>query len=164
MLPKPTNDWDSGPLETAKATILAVTALAQGAFAVQGALAGILLLYSTGARATAHSVAGVVLQAGGGDTASSLGTALCNIGIGALITAALFLISIALIYGSLGDLYKWFAASNSKDSGRRSESGSHLSSAGKKIGGGIVIGASPTILSAIGFSLLSCVTAVNPFA
>ena len=168
------------PVETAKAGILGALALAQGVYAVQGALAAIVLLYSVGVRATTHSMVSaadatthsltsIMLQAGGGGgggggTASALGSALCDIGLGALITAALFLISIALIYGSLGDLYNWFAKSKSKDSGRRAESGGHLQSAGKKIGGGIVIGASPTILAAIGFSLLSCVSAVNPFA
>lgn len=160
MISKPT----AKAVEKGKSIGIGAAGLVSGAYAVHGFLASVILLYSVGVRATAHSMANVVLQQGGGDMSSSLGSALCDIGIGALITAVLFLISMFLIYGALGDLSKWFASSNSKDSGRRSEAGGHLQSAGKKVGGGIVIGASPTILSALGFSLLSCVTAVNPFA
>lgn len=94
---------------------------------------------------------------------SKIGNAICKTGAGKLITGALFIIAILLIYGAIGDAYKGIKKGRSKNTGQRSQQGGDFENAGMKVVGGVVIAASPTILSTIGFSLLSCVKAVQIF-
>lgn len=94
---------------------------------------------------------------------TKMGKAICQTGAGKLFTAALFLIAIALIYSSIGDFYRGVKKGRSKNTGQRSQQGGDFEAAGMKIGGGIVIASLPTVLSTLGFSLLSCVKAVKIF-
>jgi hypothetical protein len=94
---------------------------------------------------------------------NKIGNAICKTGAGKLITGALFVFALLLVYSAIGDFYKGFKQSRSKNTGQRSQQGNAFENAGKKLGGGVVIAALPTILSTIGFSLLSCVKAVKIF-
>jgi hypothetical protein len=94
---------------------------------------------------------------------NKMGSAICKTGAGKLFTAALFLIAIALIYSSIGDFYRGVKKGRSKNTGQRSQQGGDFEAGGMKIGGGLVIASLPTILSTVGFSLLSCVKAVQIF-
>jgi preprotein translocase subunit SecG len=98
---------------------------------------------------------------GSGDVSSSLGEALCNAGAGILLTAVFYIASIALIYLGVIDGIKAFAEGGGDDPRRRAGTGSTWRSAVKKFIGGVLVASAPTILSAIGFSLLSCVSAIN---
>lgn len=94
---------------------------------------------------------------------NKVGNAICKTGAGKLITAALFIVAILLIYGAIGDAYKGIKKGRSKNTGQRSKQGNDFENAGMKLVGGVLIAASPTILATIGFSLLSCVKAVQIF-
>jgi preprotein translocase subunit SecG len=98
---------------------------------------------------------------GSGDVSSSLGTALCNAGAGILLTAVFYIASIGLIYLGVIDGIKAFAEGGDDDPRRRAGGSSTVRSAVKKFLGGVLVASAPTILSAIGFSLLSCVSAIN---
>jgi hypothetical protein len=98
---------------------------------------------------------------GSGGVSSSLGTSLCNAGVGILLTAGFYIGSLALIYLGVFEAVKAFAGGGGDDPRRRAESGSIWRSAIKKFIGGVLVAAAPTILSAIGFSLLSCVSAIT---
>lgn len=94
---------------------------------------------------------------------SEIGGALCDAGVGVLIGMILYIISILLVYLSIPDLYKGFAASRSKKGGSQREKSNYFADAGKKLFGAVVISSLPTILATIGFSLLECVDAVQIF-
>jgi preprotein translocase subunit SecG len=98
---------------------------------------------------------------GSGDVSSSLGEALCNAGAGILLTAVFYIASIALIYLGVIDGIKAFVEGGDDDPRRRAGTGSTWQSAVKKFLGGVLVASAPTILSAIGFSLLSCVSAID---
>lgn len=99
---------------------------------------------------------------GSGGVGSSLGEALCNAGAGILLTAVFYIASIALIYLGVIDGIKAFAEGGGDDPRRRAGTGSTWRSAVKKfIGGVLKVASAPTILSAIGFTLLSCVSAID---
>lgn len=122
---------------------------------VEARMAGITLVGLGGA----HAMAGPAAAQMG----NKMGSAICKTGAGKLITAALFLIAIALIYSSIGDFYRGVKKGRSKNTGQRSQQGGDFEAGGMKIGGGVVIAALPTILSTLGFSLLNCVNAVKIF-
>lgn len=98
---------------------------------------------------------------GSGDVSSSLGEALCNAGAGILLTAVFYIASIALIYLGVIDGIKAFAEGGGDDPRRRAGTGSTWRSAVKKFIGGVLVASAPPILSAIGFTLLSCVSAID---
>lgn len=98
---------------------------------------------------------------GSGGVGSSLGEALCNAGAGILLTAVFYIASIALIYLGVIDGIKAFAEGGGDDPRRRAGTGSTWRSAVKKFIGGVLVASAPTILSAIGFTLLSCVSAID---
>lgn len=98
---------------------------------------------------------------GSGDVAGSLGSALCDAGAGVLLTAVFYIASIALIYLGVIDAIKAFASDRDDDPRRRAGTGGVWGSAAKKFIGGVIVAAAPSILSAIGFSLLDCVSAIS---
>lgn len=128
---------------------------------VEARMAGIAFV---GFAAASAMVAPAAAQANGSSQmATKMGSAICKTGAGKLFTAALFLVAIALIYSSIGDFYRGVKKGRSKNTGQRSQQGGDFEAGGKKIGGGIVIASLPTVLSTLGFSLLSCVKAVQIF-
>lgn len=118
--------------------------------------AGITLVGIVGANALL--IAPAAAQMG-----TKMGKAICKTGAGKLFTAFLFLIAIALIYSSIGDFYRGVKQGRSKNTGQRSQQGSAFEDGAMKLGGGVVVAALPTVLSTIGFSLLTCVKAVKIF-
>lgn len=94
---------------------------------------------------------------------TKIGNAICKTGAGKLLTGALFIIALMLVYSSIGDFYKGFKQGRSKNTGQRSQQGSAWEDGAMKLGGGVVIASLPVILATIGFSLLSCVKAVQIF-
>jgi hypothetical protein len=109
--------------------------------------------------ANAMLVAPVAAQSGG----QQLGTAICNTGAGQLITMGLFALALLLIYGAVIDGYRGVKRGRSKNTNQRSQQGGDFENAGMKLIGGVVIAAAPSVLSTLGFSLLSCVNAVQIF-
>lgn len=98
----------------------------------------------------------VPLQAGGG-----LGSALCQLGAGALISAMLYLGGLALIIKSIGAFYSAFANRSSKGSGSKGQAGSDFGNGAMMLVGGVVVGGFPILLNAVGVTLLSCVDPVQ---
>lgn len=102
-------------------------------------------------------VVGALIPLQGGN----IGSALCNLGIGTIITAALYLAALALAYLAIGDFFSGFANRRSKSSDRKGQAGSDFGSGGFKLVGAVVIGGFPLLANAIGFSLLSCVSPIR---
>lgn len=90
-----------------------------------------------------------------------IGSALCELGLGRIITAALYIGSIALAYMGIGDLWKGFKRRKSKSAGKKGQAGDDFGNALFKMVGAVVIGGFPIIASAIGFDLLSCVEPIR---
>lgn len=100
---------------------------------------------------------------GGGSGGQQLGSAICNTGAGQLITMGLFALALLLIYGAVIDGYRGVKNGRSKNTNQRSQQGGNFENAGMKLIGGVVIAAAPSVLSTLGFSLLSCVNSVQIF-
>lgn len=100
----------------------------------------------------------VTLQAGGPD---GLGAALCQIGVGQLLSALLYLGAIYLAYLTIGDVVAASASGNSRSSGSQNDRRSALKAAGAKAVGAVAVAGMPTLLAGAGFTLLECVEAVN---
>lgn len=98
---------------------------------------------------------------GSGDVSSSLGSALCEAGAGIILTAVFYLASLALVYLAVIDAIKAFAEGSDDDPRRRAGTGTTWGAAVKKFIGAILVAAAPTLLSAIGFTLLDCVSAID---
>lgn len=111
----------------------------------------------TAIEATALTGGLLPLQAGG------FGSALCDAGLGALITVLLYLITVALFVGAMIDIGKGFMEGRSSQSGRQAASGSSFRDGGMKLVGVLIVGALPTLLAGAGFSVIECVDAVNVF-
>lgn len=93
--------------------------------------------------------------------AESIGAALCELGIGAVITAALYLMAVALVYMSLGDLFSGFKNRQSKSPKSKGQAGNDFGSAGFKFVGAVIIGGFPILASAVGVSILDCVDPIR---
>ena len=113
------------------------------------------------AEPTAAAEGGGGSSGGSGDVSSSLGGALCDAGAGILLTAVFYIASLGLIYLGVIDAIKAFAEGGDDDPRRRAGSGSAWRSAVKKLAGGVLVASAPTLLSAIGFTLLTCVSAIS---
>lgn len=160
---------------------LGLSLIAQGSFATIHLVSTARSIFDLGVATVAQSTAdfagqalfalsGVLLQAAGGGQAPSaaqvindLGAALCRVGIGLAVVLIFWGFSVALAYWSGVDLFHWFKAKRSSDSGTRSNAGGHLQGFGKKIAGSMAIVGFPILLGAIGFSLLDCVVPAMPF-
>lgn len=94
---------------------------------------------------------------------TELGGALCEAGVGTLITMFLYLATIYLVYLAIPDLIGAFTASRSKKGSAKQDKSEYMGDAGTKLFGAVIIGALPMILSTAGFSLLECVDAVPIF-
>lgn len=127
--------------------------------------------YACGLLALTSSWAGFMTMAAGHDLmlvatmfplqADGMGSALCELGLGRIITAALYIGSIALAYLGVGDLWKGFKRRKSKSAGKKGQAGDDFGNAIFKMIGAVVIGGFPIIASAIGFDLLSCVEPIR---
>lgn len=93
--------------------------------------------------------------------ADGIGSALCELGLGRIITAALYIGSIALAYLGIGDLWKGFKRRKSKSAGKKGQAGDDFGNALFKMVGAVIIGGFPIIANAIGFDLLSCVEPIR---
>lgn len=89
------------------------------------------------------------------DATESIGSALCNAGLDVILQGALFIGVLALVIMSFGDLFK-AVKDGGGDARRRSASGGHAGSAGKKFFGAVILAALPTILSSMGFAMVEC--------
>lgn len=94
-------------------------------------------------------------------TGSDIGGALCQLGAGAIITAGLYIASIALAYLAIGDLFSGFKNRRSKSSSSKGQAGGDFGAGAFKMVGAVVIGGFPVIANAIGFTLLSCVNPIR---
>ena len=99
-----------------------------------------------------------------GNPSDSIGSALCEAGLDVILQAGLFLAVFALIIMSFGDVFNALRGSQG-NARRRSASGGHVASAGKKFFGAVILAALPTILTSMGFSMVNCFgnIAVNIF-
>ena len=89
------------------------------------------------------------------DATGSIGDALCNAGLDVVLQAALFIGVLALVIMSFGDLFKAVKGQGG-NARRRSASGGHAGSAGKKFFGAVILAALPTILTEMGFAMVAC--------
>jgi hypothetical protein len=89
------------------------------------------------------------------DGGAAIGEALCSAGLDVILQAALFIAVLALIIMSFGDIFKALKG-QSGGARRRAASGGHVGSAGKKFFGAVILAALPSILTSMGFSMVSC--------
>lgn len=113
-----------------------------------------LVPLTTDAIASLAFIAGVPLQV---DAVSS---SLCEAGVGNLITIGLWIISMVLLLKSIPQLYRGFDERGKRSGKAQRQSGEHFSSAMIMVIGSVIVATMPTLLSAAGFSLLSCVDSV----
>lgn len=99
----------------------------------------------------------LTLQAGG------FGNALCEAGLGALLSVLLYLLTVVLFVLAMVDIAKGFMEGKSSKGGRQASSGSSFRDGGMKLVGVIVVAALPSLLAGAGFSVISCVETVNVF-
>lgn len=95
---------------------------------------------------------------------STFANAICGTGLGKLISMGIAGLSIMLAYYSIFNFYRGFKAGQKKQTGQRSQQGGEYGAGAKKIGGAVFISGAPTFLSAIGFTLLRCVSVTQIFA
>jgi hypothetical protein len=96
--------------------------------------------------------------------AQTIGDAFCTTGGGKLVSMAIGAFALVLAYLSIYDLYGGFKAGQGGDSGTRAQAGSYYRAGGKKLVGSVIIAGSPDFLSALGFTLLDCVSVAQIFA
>jgi hypothetical protein len=107
----------------------------------------------------------IPLQSSGGSAPTvdlgQIGTALCEAGLGVVITLALWAGCVGLIYKSLPDVYRFFGAKGSSKGGAQKQKSQHISNMINKWVGGVVLASLPSVLSTAGFALLSCVNSIQ---
>lgn len=97
------------------------------------------------------SIKPVAAQGGG----AGIGEALCGAGLDVILQALLFLAVLTLVLLSFGDIFRALKGQQG-NARRRQQSGGHAASAGKKFFGAVILAALPTILTSMGFSMVSC--------
>jgi hypothetical protein len=95
---------------------------------------------------------------------SGMKGAICTTGVGDLLSVGIGMLALLLAYYSIYDMYGGFKAGQGGDSTTRAKAGSYYQAGGKKLAGSVVIAGSPDFLSALGFSLLDCVSVAQIFA
>lgn len=95
---------------------------------------------------------------------STLGDAICGTDADELLSMGIGLLAIMLAYLSIYDLYNGFKAGQSGKTNQRAQAGSDYRAGGKKLVGSVLIAGSPDFLSALGFTLLDCVSVAQIFA
>jgi hypothetical protein len=130
----------------------------------------VALLATSMARAVPHSLrlaVGPVLSlafVGVAAAQSSMKQAICQTGAGDLLSMGIGLLALVLVYYSIYDFYGGFKAGQGGDAKKRAQAGSYYRTGGKKLVGAVFIAGSPDFFSALGFTLLDCVSVAQIFA
>jgi hypothetical protein len=95
---------------------------------------------------------------------SSMKDAICQTGAGDLLSMGIGLLALVLVYYSIYDFYGGFKAGQGGDAKKRAQAGSYYRAGGKKLVGAVFIAGSPDFFSALGFTLLDCVSVAQIFA
>lgn len=96
-------------------------------------------------------------------TPLQLSGALCEAGAGDIISAGMWILAALLVYKAIPDIYRGLDQKGQRSGKAQKQAGEYFSAAVTKCIGAVVIGSMPTILSAMGFSLLGCVDSANIF-
>lgn len=88
--------------------------------------------------------------------------ALCEAGVGALVTLGLYLVALALLYLAMAAVASGFINSRSKK-GDRGQGRNDFRTAGQRTLGAVIVAALPNIANAAGFAGLGCVDSVTVF-
>jgi hypothetical protein len=123
-----------------------------GAKLREGTKAGLKRPIIAGVALGLTAIQPVAAQVDGG---AAIGEALCSAGLDVILQAGLFIAVLSLIIMSFGDVFKALKGQGG-DARRRSASGGHMGSAGKKFFGAVILAALPSILTSMGFSMVSC--------
>jgi hypothetical protein len=115
------------------------------------------LMYALGTFVTALAIVEPV-------AAQTIGDAFCATGGGKLVSMAIGAFALVLAYLSIYDFYNGFKQGQSGQSNQRAQAGGQYRLGGKKLGGAVLIAGAPDFLSALGFTLLDCVSVAQIFA
>ena len=123
-----------------------------GAKLLEGTKTGLKRPIVAGVALGLVSIQPVAAQVDGG---AAIGEALCSAGLDVVLQAGLFIAVLVLIIMSFGDVFKALKGQTG-NARRRAASGGHMGAAGKKFFGAVVLAAMPTILTSMGFNMVSC--------